>query len=169
MLIEFLKRRSNIKTETIIGDLLESDAKYICHQCNCVSKGAAGLAFYLFDKFPYANVYERRTEPSNLGTIEICGDGKEQRYVINMFSQYYPGHALRWPDSSKDGVQAREKLFQECLDKISEIQDLDSIGFPYKIGCNLGGGTWEHYRTMIEQFGNNVDAKVFIYQRPGDV
>lgn len=169
MSIESLKRRSDIKPETIIGDLLESDAKYICHQCNCVSSGAAGLAFYLFEKFPYANVYERRLEPSSLGTIEICGDGKEQRYIINMFSQYYPGHALRWSDSPKDGVLAREKLFQQCLDRISEIPDLDSIGFPYKIGCNLGGGSWYNYKAMIEQFGSKVDAKVFIYQRPGDV
>ena len=134
-----------------------------------MSKGAAGLAFYLFDKFPYANVYERRSEPSSLGTIEICGNGKEQRYVINMFSQYYPGHALKWPDSSKDGVLAREKLFKQCLDQISKIKELESVAFPYKIGCNLGGGCWENYLSMIEQFSNIVDAKVFMYQRPGDV
>jgi hypothetical protein len=40
-----------------MGDLLDATEQFIAHQCNCISQNAGGLAFYLFKKFPYANVY----------------------------------------------------------------------------------------------------------------
>jgi O-acetyl-ADP-ribose deacetylase (regulator of RNase III) len=152
--------------EIISGDLLESDAKYICHQCNCITTHSAGIAFYIFDKFPYANIYKNRKEWDVPGTIEICGDGKDQRYIINMLAQVYPGKP-GYPDSLKDGYIAREKYFQQCLDKIAEIEELDSLAFPYKIGCNLAKGNWDNYYQMICDFADRVEAKVYIYKLNG--
>ena len=80
-----------------------------CHQTNCVTTYAKGLADVLFRKFPYADTYSRRTatsgggrgrgrgrgrggDPSLLGTIEVYGGpdtGKQG--VINMFGQINPG------------------------------------------------------------------------------
>ena len=152
-----------MKPEVILGDLLESDAQYICHQCNCITTRSAGTAFDIFNKFPYANIYKNRKEWDTVGTIKICGNGKDQRYIINMLAQVYPGKS-RYQDSYKDGFSARENYFQKCLELIAEIKELNSLAFPYRIGCNLAGGNWEHYYKMISDFADKIEAKVYIYQ-----
>jgi len=137
--------------EIINGDLLESKEKYICHQANCISNSAAGLAKFLFKKYPYSDVYSNRSVPDQVGTINIKGNGNEQRYVINMFAQYYPGPP-KYKDSLKDGIVAREKFFSECLTQIFYVPNLESIAFPFGIGCGLAGGNWDNYLKMLESF-----------------
>lgn len=146
--------------KTVTGNILESDAQYICHQCNCIATGnGAGLSFAMFDKYPYANIYGDRTERDKLGTIDIRGNGEDQRYIINILAQYYPGSAV-YPN---DNPSIREAAFRECLCQISRIPNLVSIAFPYMIGCGLAGGNWDRYYQMIETFSENnpnVDVKV---------
>lgn len=138
--------------------ILNADEQYIAHQCNCMSKTSAGLAKSLFDKFPYANVYSQRTSPDKLGTIKICGDGIYKRYVINMFAQYYPGKSKY----DNDSVKIRLKAFENCLAQISLINDLESIAFPYNIGCGLAGGDWDAYLGLIEKF--SLTNNVYLYK-----
>jgi hypothetical protein len=151
------------------GNLLESHAKYICHQCNCVSQKSAHLAKSVFSAFPYANVYKERTFPhipseknnNTLGNIIVRGDGQDQRFVINMLAQYYPG-SPKFPHSNKDGYKVREAAFQQCLIKISQISDPESISFPWMIGCGAAGGNWDVYLPMIDQFAKTIDADITI-------
>ena len=149
----------------INGDLLEAKEKYILHQCNCITNNAGGLALYLFLKFPYADVYKDRTHNDTLGTIKVCGNGKDQRYVINAFAQHYPG------PSKFQGIDVagnREIYFQQCLDQVCKIQNLESIAFPYLIGCGLAKGKWENYIRMIADFSNldcTKDVSVVIYKK----
>lgn len=156
--------------EIITGDLLDSKEKYIAHQCNCLTQNSAGVAKSIFDKFPHSNTYATRTMADLLGTIKILGNGADQRHVINMFAQYYPGRP-KYPNSVKDGTLAREQQFHRCLLRVAEIPNLESIAFPWKIGCNLGGGIWEHYLGTLTNFANYVEGKgvrVVIYRREGD-
>jgi O-acetyl-ADP-ribose deacetylase (regulator of RNase III) len=165
--------------EIVTGDLLESKEKYIAHQCNCLTQNSAGTAKAIFDKFPHANTYAKRVrgedgQTTNIdvpGTITILGDGKEQRFVINMFAQYYPGKP-KYPLSSLDGTLIRQKQFHKCLLRVALLPDLESIAFPWRIGCNLGGGDWEYYLGTINNFAQYVEekqgAKVIIYRRDGD-
>jgi len=154
--------------EIIKGDLLESDCKYIGHQANCISKNSAGIAKSIFDKFPYSNSYINREEPDKLGTIKIFGNGKDQRLIINMFAQYYPG-APKYPDSKLDGALSREQYFYKCLGKIAKIPDLESIGFPFGIGCGLSKGRLEFYLGTLNNFSeyvsNKYGAKVYLFQK----
>lgn len=150
-------------SKTIIGNLLDSNAQYIAHQCNCISTGSAGLAKAIFSKFPYSDVYTDRKEDDILGEIKICGNGKDQRYVINMFSQYYPG-ICKYP-GGKDSSEMREKAFQKCLNKISKIKGIRSIAFPHTIGCGLAGGLWANYEKMIENFAcDNFLIDVYVVE-----
>ena len=142
-------------------NLFDADTKYIVHQCNCVTSTAAHLAKDMFEKFPYSNVYENRIKDDEPGTIKIMGDGLEQRYVISMFGQYYPGKS-KYPNSPKDGFGQRELYFALCLNQIRKIENLESIGFPYKIGCGAAGGNWNIYFNLLKMFANKVDAKVKI-------
>lgn len=157
--------------EIITGDLLEAKEKYILHQTNCVStSGAAGIAKLIFDKYPYANCYSDRSESSKPGAIDIRGDGLDQRLIINLHGQVYPGR-VRYPLSSLDGVVAREKYFYHGLLRVAKIDDLESIALPWRVGCGIAGGDWEHYLGTITNFAQYVgdkDVKVRIYRREGD-
>jgi O-acetyl-ADP-ribose deacetylase (regulator of RNase III) len=157
--------------KTITGDLLDATEKYIAHQTNCVSRGmAAGIARDIFDKYPYSNIYANRTKNETPGTIDIRGNGDDQRFVINMNAQHYPGSS-RYSESAIDDLEYRRKYFHQCLLKISKIDNLESIAFPFKIGCGIAGGNWDHYLKMLETFAGYLAKKnvsVVIYQRIGD-
>lgn len=152
-------------TKEVIANLLDAPEQYICHQCNCVSDGGgAGLAVAIFNKWPYADVYTGQSRRSP-GTIEIRGNGKDQRFVIALYGQYYPGSS-QYPN---DAHAIREKWFQACLDKMLQIPNIKSIAFPWRIGCGIAGGNWETYLKMIEDFSEVCAADVAIYRRPEDV
>ena len=163
VLISKILGKKKMSLEIITGNIFESDAKYLCHQCNCVTNRAAHLAYDVFKKYPYADIYTSRKTPDSPGEIIIRGDGVNQRFVIAMLGQFYPGYP-KFPNSNRDGTKTREKYFQECLDKISQIKDLASLAFPWKIGCGAAGGCWDDYYKMIENFSDNIDAKVYIYR-----
>ena len=149
------------------GDLTDSYAKYIAHQCNCVSKGYSGLARTVFEKYPWANTYG--SNKRKCGDIDIMGNGMDKRFVINMYSQYSPGKPSI---HSSDPYRLRLIWFQECLNKIREMDNLESIAFPYNIGCGLAGGKWEDYKKMIEDFDMNCEfelrnVKIYIIKYTG--
>jgi O-acetyl-ADP-ribose deacetylase (regulator of RNase III) len=150
--------------EIIKGSLLEAKEKYIAHQCNSVSNQAGGLAYYIFKKFPYADIYQSRPHPFRAmgpdfpGHFVLCGNGVENRFVCNMVCQYYPGSPGS-KDSLLDGFDAREKYFERCLVKMAKIPNMESIAFPHSIGCGLAGGNWENYLQMLEMFEIGVNLK----------
>jgi O-acetyl-ADP-ribose deacetylase (regulator of RNase III) len=157
--------------EIITGDLLEAKEKYIIHQTNTISNGgAAGIARVLFDQYPYADCYTSRTEQSVAGTIDVRGNGEDQRFVINLHGQVYPG-GCRYPLSTLDGLAAREKYFYRGLLRVAKIENLESVGLPWRIGCGIAGGDWEHYLQIIVNMSNYLNdkgVKVRIYRREGD-
>lgn len=157
--------------EIITGSIIDSKEKYIAHQTNCVSILAAGVADTIFTTYPYSNTYANRTEHDIPGTIKILGNGIDQRFVINMFAQFYPGSS-KYNDSNKDGLAARKRYFHQCLLRVAKISDLNSIAFPWRVGCGIAGGSWDHYLGTITNFANYVDeqhgARVVIYKREGD-
>lgn len=151
--------------EIVHGNLLDAKEKYIAQQCNCISKKAAHLAFDVFKRFPYADIYSTRPNTDKPGTIVIKGDGDSQRYVINMLGQYYPG-SPKYPNSALDGSKIRENYFYKCLLEIAKIKNLESIAFPYKIGCGAAGGDWKHYFANLNNFEKYVSkqgTKVVLY------
>jgi hypothetical protein len=148
-----------------------------------LTQTSAGTAKAIFDKYPHANTYSARFKCSNgdianidtPGTIHILGgrtpEGEDLRYVINMYAQYYPGRP-KYPNSTKDGLKVREHFFHQCLLRVAKIPDLESIAFPWKIGCNLGGGNWEHYLGTLNNFAKYVkekrDVRTVVYRHEGD-
>lgn len=153
----------------ITGNLLDAHTKYIAHQTNCVSQTAAHLASAVFQRFPYADIYTNRLCYDVPGSIEIRGNGEDERFVINMLGQYYPGKP-RYPDSAKDGFKMRQRYFFSCLKEISYMSDLDSIAFPWNISCGAAGGDWGFYHGLLDKFALHVKYKadVFIYKLPED-
>lgn len=139
----------------IDNDIFTIGAKYIAHQCNSITNDAAGIALEIFTRYPYADCYKDRIKSSIPGTIQVCGDGLEQRGIINIFAQYFPGKP-----SINDTEKSRQKWFHECLMEIAKIPNLHSIAFPYGIGCNLGGGNWNWYYKQLNKFAIYVQQIV---------
>lgn len=86
-----------------------------------------------------------------------------------MNSQLYPG---RFNDQyDNDNQEAREGYFYQCLLRLTQVPDLESVAFPYLVGCGIAGGNWQKYKQMLDSFASNVEklgVKVVIYRRPGD-
>lgn len=153
--------------KTVNGDLLDANEDYIVHQCNCISTHAKALAEQIFDKFAYANVYKNRIKNNKQtysipGTIEILGDGHDKRYIINMYSQYYP--AL--PKYNNDNTQKRIEWFNQCLYSISCIENITNktIAMPFNIGCGAAGGDWDTYYEIINNFAKNKKIYITLYK-----
>ena len=83
-----------------------------------------------------------------------------------MYAQYEPGKPSR---SGEDSQEMREAWFRRCLGLIGErIQGLESIAFPWQVGCGLAGGDWKVYEGMIKEFAeSHPDVKVVVYKLPG--
>lgn len=146
------------------GDLLTHNAQYIAHQCNCISKTAAHLANSIFKKFPYADEYSNRTKNSEPGTISIRGNGQDERLVISMFSQYYPGRSKY--NTGIDTLEKRKSYFHISLKEILKINNLTSIAFPSYIGCGAAGGDWDFYRNLLEKFAQAIPkTNVYIIKK----
>ena len=160
--------------EIITGDIFDAKEKYLLHQCNCITKRAAHLSKDVFTKYPWADIYARRHATDIIdtpGQIMVRGNGTDQRFVINLLGQYYPGKP-KFPESKLDGIKIREKYFHQCLLRVAKIPDLESIAFPWRISCGAAGGDWDHILGTITNFAQYVketqNTKVVIYRRSGD-
>lgn len=154
-----------MKVKIVQGDLLEATEDYIAHQCNCVTIQSKHIAQQIFDKYPYSNTYRLRTvekKTHNIpGTIDIMGNGIEDRYVINVYSQLYPSY----PKYVNDSKKTREVWFKSCLDIIGEkISSQETLAMPYKIGCGSASGNWDTYLNMIKEFSDKYNISVTLYK-----
>lgn len=155
---------------TIMGKILYSDEKiidtdalYIAHQCNCTGTKAKYTSKIIFDKYSYANVYNNRQQPSVPGTITFHGlDYSEGKGVINMYSQYFPGK----PNQNDDTKQKRFEWFKECIQRIavmSRYSLIVSVAFPVHIGCGSAGGKWELYLSEIQKLATTTDLLIYLH------
>lgn len=161
------------------GNLLDSNVDYICHQVNCQGVMGSGIAGQIKARWPivyesYIALCDKREEEiyqmcggmengldwteTLLGEIQLVPVGVDKT-VINMFAQQYYGYdGKRY--TSYDG-------FWSCLGKVREQVSMGSkIGFPYHIGCGLGGANWTIIRTMIEVVLDK-DFEVYFYNYNG--
>jgi O-acetyl-ADP-ribose deacetylase (regulator of RNase III) len=146
----------------IIGNLLSADEEYVCHQCNCVTRSAGGVAQAIFAKWSYADCYATRWAPDKPGTIHYVKPSKDYRGVINMFAQYYPGSPQK-ADDPMDGFQMRKNYFVSCLKEIPKLKP-KSLAFPKFVGCCIAGGVWEDYLKMLTKFSDVTNIPITLYE-----
>lgn len=65
-------------------NILNSREKYICQQCNCVTKSTKGLAKSIIDKYIWANPYKDRNKNNydTPGTIVELEYSKRSYYIM---------------------------------------------------------------------------------------
>ena len=158
----------------------------IVHQCNCIAAIPHGLSKNIADQFgSYANTYERRRKLSrNIavvhdrptpGSIDFC-DGSP--HVVALFAQFLFGKPpssvkYKFTDShinkgiAKDTEENRLRYFERALTNFKKYliqrnnnssgnDTIDTIVFPYNIGCGLAGGNWKNYRKKIKNFARKL-------------
>ena len=154
------------------GDLLKSHCNIICHQVNCQGVMGSGIAKQIREKFPkcydnYKDFLSSYGSYESLGSVCFSIMDTSTRFIANMFSQY---------DYLPRGKNhTNYEAFRSCIREIKafvlgmasgmELPTwLYSIGFPYKIGCGLGGGNWEIIAKIIEEEFSSPKYSVEIWE-----
>lgn len=155
------------------GNIFEqNDLNYIAHQCNCFHCMNAGIAGQIAKLYPqvaeYDKYHSKYGDLNKLGTIQIIPIISNNKInfnlngIINMYSQYYPGHY-------KTKIEYFERLnaIEKCLNQIKIYFEQNylknkkniKIGFPYLIGCGISGLKEKDVLDIFSNiFNNNNDS-----------
>lgn len=161
--------------ETKKGNVLDAVETHVVQQCNCFAVKPHGLSSVIAKRFPWANVYERRTpvrkgrncasDPDVPGTIRVDADpaGGDRR-VVHLFAQVLPGKpgmfARYYPERYGDSFMHRTGYFRRCLRLLEDLGEDVVFAVPKYIGCGLAGGHWPHYEGMLHK----SKAKFVLYE-----
>lgn len=160
------------------GNLLDAPVDYICHQVNCQGRMGSGIAKQIKERWPvvydqYIAAFKEREEE----VVKLSGQWETQidvsetllghlqqipvsdtQTVINMFAQQWYGY---------DGKRYTSyDAFWTCLGGIRDsVPKGSKIGFPYRIGCGLGGANWQVIETMIYAvLGKDYDVYIYVLE-----
>lgn len=132
------------------GNLLDTSAKYICHQVNCQGVMGSGVAKQIRNKYPvvfqkYKEVCDKHSDERWKLMGQICGVRiDDNKAVINLFGQYEYGRAAK----SYTDLSSLRKACQEVADN---VRVGDTIAMPYRIGCGLANGDWGQVLDMLTE------------------
>lgn len=147
----------------LMGDATKPNAngpKYIMHICNDIGAWGAGFVLALSKRWKKPEMEYRKLKNSvgyALGDIQIVQVEKDL-YVVNMIAQ----HGLRGT-SNKPPVSYEhlEQCFDKFMQDISSLNEV-SVHMP-KIGCGLGGGSWDIVEEIIDEHLDGIP--VYVYTR----
>lgn len=147
--------------QIVKGDILNTDAEFICHQVNCMNTMGAGVAKVIYTKYPevkamYHELCSTVDDPRELlGQIQIVSLHGVDIAVINIFGQFDYG---RCRGKVYTDYNALEKAFIEINKKCAG----KSIAFPYGFGCGLAGGDWITVEKLMINYLCNCDVKIYM-------
>jgi hypothetical protein len=139
---------------------------HLAHQVKAdPRKKPGGLAKELTKVHTFADLHNEGAEgpqDDRLGTARIDTEPSDPKgpqgqkaatTIVSIYGQRYGGK----PGGERDSSAAREEYFKNGLDDIKrQVPDLESIAFPEKIGCGIGGGHWRTYQKMICEFARDM-------------
>lgn len=150
------------------GNLItDSEVDVICHQVNCQGVMGAGLALQIRKAYPNVfKTYESFCRNKNMqgksplgGCLMVYTDKTRSKIVANLFGQEY---------YSRHNQETNYNALREAIHSLSNNSFLRenkmSIGFPYMIGCGLGGGDWNTVLSIIEEEMTGYPGSVQIWK-----
>ena len=142
------------------GNLLDATEDVICHQVNCQGVMNSGVAKAIRDKWPEvyfayrAYTHSYTDENELLGKSFLVSLNDSPQVVMNMFAQNLYGY----DGSSYTSYDA----FYKCLEDIKKkVSCHCSIAFPYKIGSDRGGASWDVIYAMICDVLGDWDVTIY--------
>ena len=143
------------KPVIIDGDLMEVTSGIIAHQVNCQGVIGAGVSGAIIKKYPvvrdrYIRAFKDPTIDPLFGYVDII-PVTDTLKVANIFSQNNCGNAF------VTGL-VYTSMYQliNGLKEIREKYPDDVIYVPYKIGCGLGGGSWNDFMKKAKDIPNLI-------------
>ena len=151
------------------GDLVK-DLQYdiFCHQTNCKGVMGAGIAKQIKEAYPEVAVADReyysavmKSDPDSMLGTNLYVKTKDNRLCVNMYGQRDFG----WGGGQKTDYGALRRCMDALAMKMSEYDESYIVGFPYGIGCGLGGGDWIVVRDIIVRFADSIKQDVYIVKK----
>jgi hypothetical protein len=159
--------------EIINGCLLDAfdrnELDVIAHCANMQNTFGSGIAKSIKERYPEAyeydtiwyNEYKDWGFGSSYSFAEVhrfCVDPllDDPQTIFNLYGQEYYGTHKR---------QLNYGRISEALNDMSKFisgyNDSYRIGFPYKMGSDRAGGSWEIVLEMIEYYFKDLDVKIY--------
>ena len=144
----------------IDGNLFDSEANIIGHQCNCQGVMGSGVAAEARHRYP--NVFEAYRKDYINGKLKlgyVCfATAKTDQVIANMCAQNIFGY--------DGGIYTNYEALQKCLDTVKEYATFEYdvkpvIAFPYLMSCYRGGGDWNIVYKMIEDTFTDFDVEIW--------
>ena len=143
----------------IEGNLFDTRAEIICHQCNCQGVMGSGVAAEVKKRYPEVfEVYRQDYEEGRLVLGYVCfAETGTGQVVANLCGQEKYGY---------DGKQYThyDKL-QECFDRVvayaKMLEKRPVIAFPYLMSCHRGGGDWNVVSQMIADTFQDFEVEIW--------
>ncbi len=149
--------------------LLNKNVQAIGHQANCQNTFGAGIARSIREMYPAAYGADTRcaeAKLNTLGSVSMACISDESRVahgtnielIFNLYGQNLYGNGVR---------QTNYDALYNALDSMAaELSDRDDsplvVGFPYLMGCGLGGGDWNIVSRLIEVAFDGYKSDVVI-------
>lgn len=136
------------------ANLLDYSLDGFVHQANCFCTMGSGIAKSIRAKYP--EMYELDCETgkgdiNKFGNFSVvqCHDGK---WGYNLYSQFrYGSDGKKY--TSYDAFDRGIKLIAIHAEEVG----IKTLGFPCRIGCVLGGGSWSVVKAIIlDVFGKST-------------
>lgn len=159
------------------GDLLtEPNIDAIGHQANCQNTFGSGIAASIKELFPTAyeaDTLAKKSGTNVLGNTSYVGVKRSNGKPLAIFNLY--GQNLFGREERKTNYEAiycaLEKMRKVCEyakeTRAAAGLDLPTVGFPYKMGCDRGGGDWNIVETMIRVAFDGYEGNVVIVHYVG--
>ncbi len=150
------------------GNLLfDSKVDVICHQVNCQGVMGAGIAKQIHREYPRvfdqykAYCDARRAQGDTpLGSCQLVyTDDTKKRIVANLFGQEHYGRGKQQTDYA-----ALDRALTSLGNNKFLRENNFTLGFPWFMGCALGGGDWKIVLPMIVDALVGYPGKVEIWK-----
>lgn len=157
--------------QTIEGNLLDfpNGINMIFHQANTENVMGAGIASQIRKRYPQAHKADKdyfvpkgKERLGHYTQALVSGDSEDYKLVVNLYGQRL-GEDSVWGIPT-DYFALRDAL-RRCLDDHTTFSGYcdDAIcGFPYGMGCGLGGGDWKIVESIIKEALEEFNLKGFI-------
>lgn len=145
----------------IIQAFIDNDIDVLVHQVNCQGVMGAGIAKDILKVFPsHINYYKQQEMFLSNYMIDTLSSNQ---HIVGLFAQDKVGTSQVQTNVAAFAVALSDCL-NELLDNLPPTSTL-TIGFPYKIGCGLAGGSWETISLILKDMSlllpDNVEFVIY--------
>lgn len=145
------------------GNLFDTDAEIICHQCNCQGVMGSGVAAEVKRRYPY--VYMEYREYYMMGMLQLGNvvfsqtGNKGKQVIANILGQDKYGQGRQYTDYT--ALRRCMKLIRKYAETRYDYRPI-KIAFPYGMGSVRGGGDWNTvYQIIDEELGQYYDVEIW--------